>query len=904
MTGVIFDIKRFAIHDGPGIRTTVFLKGCPLNCLWCQNPEGIESGMGLWVKWEQCIHCGVCVSLCPVGALSFGEGQKALPHVPPEAPRINRETCSLCGICTEHCPSRAIRRIETEISPEALAEELLLDRVFFDVSGGGVTLSGGEPLAQPEFALALLELLKKKGIHTCMETSLFAPEKVVQKFLPLLDSIICDIKLLDDDAHRKYTGQSNGIILENFRRIAQDFPGIIARVPLINGITAKKENLMAVGDFIRSCGTNIKTELINYNWFSTSKYAWLDKPHFNIEARAFSEEEMTRFYSYMWFDPEAYRKKPLFLTDLQCKIAALHESEKQEVRFLLTMDRQGRYRKLVFDLPGEKLLSEYPELFKRYALAMINNMLVSFGGASLDIFFNSGNETISGIMREAVAEFDLDRKDNRRRGYGSYINYINRMNKFLGLGSFRISLRGMEEWKEPDGKKEFRLYVPDSEQGDVELLRRAALDTEGKCFCSLDVGGNSIKGAVVSGNEIILTKEYQWFPAGIKTADEMNGHQLLLLRFLGDCTGAVETGHGLATPPIADAFDPSASYEKVLDAVRFIEAWNISPLERFDAIVIGFPDIVVSNKIAGGETFKQQGMKNNPDVDYETEFSKTSDLDNLIRPYVKKGAPVIILNDTNTASFLFSIEQSMAEKSIINEHGMFVNTVGTEMGTGFVSSGGTIHYIPLEDYQHVIDLGNSDYWKYPPSDIRSINNLNTGIPGTVQKYVTQFGLFRLAVSEFMEKDKSVVEALSAQGLIRYYPTEDHIEIVTEPINTREKLTWLLSDKMLREKNSVIEAVFSLMGKAMGILIDQDLLLFPEIMPVRIMSGGIMADDDAFRIFRNAVKEHNPFYEVIRLDEKITHTPLLKKLPREKRNFTVAVGSAYIGNRFLLEREET
>jgi hypothetical protein len=602
----------------------------------------------------------------------------------------------------------------------------------------------------------------------------------------------------------------------------------------------------------------------------------------------------------MWIELERFRRQPLFLTDVQRKIAALPGAEKQEIRFLVTMNRQGQYRKLVFDFPRGAPLREYRDLCRRYLLAMLNNMVVSFGGASLALYFDTSDETTAELCAEARAEFDVDRNDNRRSGYGSYVNYINRMNTVLNLDRFSMSLMDLGEWKEPDPAREFRLYERRAEKKELELLRRAALEMDGKCFCSLDVGGNSIKGAVVSGMDITVTKEYQWFPTGLKTAEAMNGPQLLMLRFLSDYTGAAEQGLDTKAGPVACALRPDASCDTVRAAAEYLEARGISPHRRFDAIVIGFPDIVVANKIAGGETFKQRGMKMNPGIDYETEFFKTSELDNLARPYAKEGAPVIVLNDTNTASYLISAEQSLAEETIIDEQGMFVNSVGTEMGTGFISRGGTIQYIPLEDYQHVIDLGNTAYAQYPLNDIRSVNNMNTGISGTVQKYVTQLGLFRMAVTAFAEKDTSVIEAWAAQHLIRYDPAEDRIEMITDPVNAREKLTWLLTDNLLNEQNPVMEGVLRAMGKAMGILIDQDLLLFPEIRPVRLMSGGIMAGDAAFDLFRGALKAHNPSYEVIRLDENTVHNPLLKKIPREKRNFTVAVGSAFIGNRFLLE----
>jgi pyruvate formate lyase activating enzyme len=289
MTGRIFDIKRFAIHDGPGIRTTVFLKGCSMNCLWCQNPEGLGFGEDIWVKREECIRCGACVAACPEKALSLG----------PEGIRINREACNFCGRCTEICPPQAIRRIDRETELEPLVRELTQDRLFFDTSGGGVTLSGGESLAQPEFALALLERLKALGIHTCIETALLAPDAVIRRLPGLLDQLICDIKIMDREAHRKYTGVDNAPILDNFKYLVSSIPNILVRVPLVSGITATEENLRAIGGFVRSCGADINIELLNYNWFSGSKYALLDKPHFDSDARAFPEDEMTRFYAWV-----------------------------------------------------------------------------------------------------------------------------------------------------------------------------------------------------------------------------------------------------------------------------------------------------------------------------------------------------------------------------------------------------------------------------------------------------------------------------------------------------------------------------------------------------------------------------------------------------------------------------
>ncbi|MDR2019317.1 MAG: hypothetical protein LBQ14_00960 [Treponema sp.] len=605
----------------------------------------------------------------------------------------------------------------------------------------------------------------------------------------------------------------------------------------------------------------------------------------------------------MWIDLSYFKRRPLYLTELQERIAALPEAEKQEIKILLIMNKRGQYRRLRFAFPRGSQLREYSVLLKRYLLAMINNMVVSFGGASLEMYFDTSSEDLVRMMQDAAAEFDLDREDNYRTGYGVYVNYINRMNTFLDIGKFRICFRDAGSWREPDPGLEFRVCEARSEKRALELLRRAASEMEGKRFCSLDVGGNSIKGAVVSGGDIRVTKEYQWYPAGLKTAEEMNSPQLLMLRFLSSYTAAAESGMDLSSGIILEALNRNASYHAVLAATEYLEEMGVSPYKRFDAIVIGFPDIVVNNKIAGGESFKHRGMKMNAAAEYEREFFKTSELDNMARVYAKEGAPVIVLNDTNTASYLISVEQSSLEETILDENGMFINTIGTEMGTGLISRGGTIHYIPLECYQHVIDLGNTDYEQYQLNDVRSTRNMNTGIPGTVQKNVTQMGLFRMAVSAFEENDKKMLDLLLEQKLISRNRDRDLIEIVTEPIDTRDKLTRLLTDKMLAEKNPVMEEIIRAMGKGMGILIDQDRLIFPEVKPQRLVSGGIMASDLVFHLFRDALRKHNPGYDVIRLDEQTVHSPLLKKIKPEQRTFTVAIGSAFIGNRFLLEAQE-
>ena len=289
MTGTVFDIKRFAIHDGPGIRTSVFLKGCPLNCEWCQNPEGIPLKPVLWYFSSKCIKCSECVKSCPEGALTDGGPD---PHFI----RIDHDKCTLCGICTDVCPTSALTITGEERSTEWVVDELLKDRVFYEKSNGGITLTGGDPLYQHEFSLSILKAVKEYGIHTVVETAMFSSEEILLSLIPYTDLFLIDIKILDNDLHMKYTGLENRLIKSNFESLADRAKNIIVRVPLIPGYTATEENIIAIGDYVRSVRKNISIELLNFNPLARDKYRIMGKeyPAFQ-KSSSYSTEEMKAF---------------------------------------------------------------------------------------------------------------------------------------------------------------------------------------------------------------------------------------------------------------------------------------------------------------------------------------------------------------------------------------------------------------------------------------------------------------------------------------------------------------------------------------------------------------------------------------------------------------------------------
>lgn len=255
LKGVISGIKRMEIHDGDGIRTTVFFKGCPLKCIWCHNPESLSEKRQVAVFAAKCIGCGSCTQCCPAGAI-----QKAV---------LDKEKCVLCGQCAENCPTGAIALYGESREAEELARQLAQDVAFFR-SSGGVTLSGGECLMQPEFAEALASCLKEKGISVYIDTCGFVSRQALARILPYADRFLYDIKAIDPEVHKACTGQENGVILENLRYLSGRGCSIEIRYPLIKGYNDGE--CEKIGQFLQDLPGICKIKVLQYHRFAASRY--------------------------------------------------------------------------------------------------------------------------------------------------------------------------------------------------------------------------------------------------------------------------------------------------------------------------------------------------------------------------------------------------------------------------------------------------------------------------------------------------------------------------------------------------------------------------------------------------------------------------------------------------------
>jgi pyruvate formate lyase activating enzyme len=273
ITGRVLNLQRLSTEDGPGIRTTVFFKGCPLHCAWCHNPESIS--MQLQTQWiaVRCIGCKTCVETCPNSCLTMtADGLVA-----------DREHCESCGKCIEACPSGAREMMGRTVNIEETLAELLKDRAYYEKSGGGVTLSGGEPTFQPDFAEALLRGLKEHGISTALDTCGLCTSRTLDRLLPYTDLVLFDLKLLDTSAHQEFTNASNKQILENLNairdyiRVHSSSMGLWIRTPLIPGATDTEENLSTIGRYLADHldGTISRWELCAFNNLCRDQYTRL-----------------------------------------------------------------------------------------------------------------------------------------------------------------------------------------------------------------------------------------------------------------------------------------------------------------------------------------------------------------------------------------------------------------------------------------------------------------------------------------------------------------------------------------------------------------------------------------------------------------------------------------------------
>jgi len=269
MKGTVFNIQKFSINDGPGIRTTVFMKGCPLSCAWCHNPESKLARPEIFFDKAKCTVCGRCAAVCPLGAHRISDGT----HL------YEREICTACGRCADGCLVGALDKTGKKMSDEEVIAEVMKDEIFYETSGGGMTLSGGEPMMQLDFTLSLLKLAKENGLHTAMETCGYAKREAFEAVAPLVDLFLFDYKETSPEKHREYTGVTNELILDNLRYLDSLGKKIILRCPIIPGYNDRDEHLFGIGAAANALENILEINVEPYHPLGMGKSELLDREY-------------------------------------------------------------------------------------------------------------------------------------------------------------------------------------------------------------------------------------------------------------------------------------------------------------------------------------------------------------------------------------------------------------------------------------------------------------------------------------------------------------------------------------------------------------------------------------------------------------------------------------------------
>jgi pyruvate formate lyase activating enzyme len=269
-TGIILNIQKFSIHDGPGIRTTVFMKGCPLQCRWCSNAESINPEPELGIIRSHCNNCRKCLEVCPEGAISFDDS---------DCIQFNRNLCTACGECVTICSPGALTVYGKQVNIDYILKEVEKDRLFYEGSSGGITVSGGEPLHQADFIATLMQRCREAGIGTCLDTCGYVSTDKLKAVLAFTDHVLYDIKHMDSYCHQQFIGVANELILNNATVVAESGIPILYRIPLIKDVNDTTHNITATAKFVKALGNGAAVELLPYHRLGIGKYKTLDKTY-------------------------------------------------------------------------------------------------------------------------------------------------------------------------------------------------------------------------------------------------------------------------------------------------------------------------------------------------------------------------------------------------------------------------------------------------------------------------------------------------------------------------------------------------------------------------------------------------------------------------------------------------
>lgn len=613
------------------------------------------------------------------------------------------------------------------------------------------------------------------------------------------------------------------------------------------------------------------------------------------------------------FLKRAQEDQPVYITHVREAFSRLKAEERDSILVVDSLISSEEEKAFSLIIPAvNSCTAEETAFIVSYVNAEIYNILSALGGKYITFYIDTANEKLCTLLRILDETFEINLKRSDRKGFGKCINVIDRMLASIGnqiaSGRREFYFRIKDTNEAPALTNEYKLQ--NSEQ---DIFHRVYRDLSGKVLCGIDIGGTDIKAVLALDGKLEYIKEFDWFPAIYATADKIMDPivdmvRLLMVKASYDRLSSTDINTNEFTElgiDLKKAMDRHASGEFIRETSLRGEELLAGKLIEIDAIGMCFPDVVVKDRIIGGETYKTRGIRNNREVDYELEFAKFLELNEKLKKYSKV---VKNTNDGPMAAFTAAVEWAASRKDFDLEQGIFAHTLGTELGTGWVDGKGKIPEIPLEVYNFIIDLGSYGQKQFEPDDVRSINNFNTNLAGTLQKYASQSGAFRLAIKYFTEKRPDILKEIEQKGFINYRETgrEKGIYIELEKKDMRKPFLEFLTSLPDREQSmgtddeaDATRKIWTDIGEYMAVTwCETQWILNPEVKS-RILFGRLVKNKTCFELMKKGSEKIRPGLVFEAADETMSYSPLMKQLEQNAEytvaQFAQAVGAVYYGN---------
>lgn len=523
------------------------------------------------------------------------------------------------------------------------------------------------------------------------------------------------------------------------------------------------------------------------------------------------------------------------------------------------------------------------EFVRSYIHATLYNILSSLGALRIDLYLDPADADAVDMAQNLDAVFQTQLPKTQRSGYGKCLNVNERTIFALTQGKDKFAFRILNIADEP------QIAAQTDTVAAEPVFSKLPAMTQNRMVLGMDIGGTDIKLAVSIDGKLAICKEFDWFPASFATAEQLIDPILLLTRLLRAAGTLWAKGGKLDEVSLSK----TASLEEMERGAAAMEQ-AAGQLRNFDAIGLCFPDVVIRNQIVGGETYKTRGMRENTALDYEAQFAKITNLCDLLKAYVTPDGAVMNTNDGPMAAFTAAVEQAAAGADV--SRGFFAHTLGTELGTGWVRPDGSIPEIPLEVYNFIIDLGSFPQKQYDANDVRSINNFNTLLPGTLQKYTCQSGVFRLAVRNLPQQDAAVYEQAFAKGL--FLRQGDKLVVPTEPKDMRKPCLEFFMAMAADPAHEACAEIFRQIGEYLAVTWSEtEYILHPETAD-RTLFGRLVKNPVCFRLMCQGAARREPALRQYAADGSLANTELMRQLDSHPdytvAQFAQAIGAIFYG----------